>query len=219
MWLWVTFDSWSRTRRVIWRAQQGDLQLVCKTLRPSLTVIIHFSLQRDYLVRRPCIQSFRTTICFEAWRARPSLLDAPGRDLWVHCEWDKKENERMSGWVTLQLFFLINFEWKFHFSTWIKLYYAAWQTCSSASGKGELEAQWNCFIYSCILHIHTVSHSHTLSLSVFQFQSLLINYFMLFNDEIIRRLRKSVNASLSWKKSILYLSHTSFSVVLHMAWG
>lgn len=57
-------------------------------------------------------------------------------------------------------FFLINFEWKFHFSTWIKLYYTAWQTCSSASGKGELEAQWNCFIYSCILHIHTVSHSY-----------------------------------------------------------
>lgn len=118
MWLWVTFDFWSKTQRVIWRAQQEDLQLVCKTLRPNLTVIIHFSLQRDYLVRLLCIQSFRTTICFEAWRARPSLLDAARRDLWDPCERDKG-GEWVNGMETVcsygTLFFLINLEWKFHF--------------------------------------------------------------------------------------------------------
>lgn len=177
MWLWVTFDFWSKTQRVIWRAQQEDLQLVCKTLQPSLTVIIHFSLQRDYLVRLPCIQSFRTTICFEAWRARLSLLDAVWRDLWDPCEWDKSV-EWAGEWKRARVCnsFLINFERKFHFIHELNCMHAMEEK------KNALQQRWAWASFQMkLFHLLDTRNIHSVMASCRSFTQSLFRCFFNFN--------------------------------------
>jgi hypothetical protein len=92
MWWSVTFDFGSRTQLAIWQVPQAARRLVCKTLQPNLSTIIHFSLLTDYLYR-PGIPSSRTTTYSAIWPALPSPSSAKLPDLLGLCEEDKKKEE------------------------------------------------------------------------------------------------------------------------------